>query len=101
VAQTFIADPDTGKNVAIIRDGEVFRDDTEGARIATVLGAYLYDLKGNLVGYLHRGQVIDASTQAMPVAFRRLLAGPLCGEKSPARAGAQTGQSARLGLGGN
>jgi hypothetical protein len=73
MTQDFIADPDTGRNVAVIRNGEVFRDDREGAKIATVLGAYLYDLKGNMVGYLHDGQVLDASTHSMPVAFRRLL----------------------------
>ena len=50
MAQDHIADPETGKIVAIIRNGEVFRDDTEGEKIATALGAYLYDLKGNLVG---------------------------------------------------
>lgn len=38
-------------------------------------GAYLYDLSGNLVGYLHSGQVIEVSTHSMPVAFRRLLDG--------------------------
>lgn len=75
MVQDFIADPETGRNVAIIRKGEVFRDDKDGAKIATVLGAYLYDLKGNMVGYLHEGQVIDASTHSMPIAFRNLLEG--------------------------
>ena len=70
MARSFIADPETGKNIAIIRDGEVFRDDTEGAKIATVLGAYLYDLKGNLVGYLHDRQVIELDGQ--PVLANRL-----------------------------
>jgi hypothetical protein len=64
---------ETAENVAIIRDGEVFRDDAEAEKIATVLGAYLYDLKGNMVGYLHEGHVIDATTHSMPFAFRKLL----------------------------
>jgi hypothetical protein len=32
----FIADPDTCKNVAIIRDGAVFRDAKDGTKIAIV-----------------------------------------------------------------
>jgi hypothetical protein len=32
----YIVDPETGKNVAVIRHGEVFRRDKEGVRIATV-----------------------------------------------------------------
>jgi hypothetical protein len=46
MAQDLIADQDTGINVAIMRGGEVFRDDREGARIAIVLNDYLYDLNG-------------------------------------------------------
>ena len=45
--QGYIVDPDTGKVVAVIRHGEVFRDDKDGAKIATVLNANLYDLSGN------------------------------------------------------
>ena len=45
--QGYIVDPDTGKVIAAIRHGEVFRDDKEGAKIATVLNANLYDLSGN------------------------------------------------------
>jgi hypothetical protein len=38
----YIVDPETGKNVAVIRNGEVFRDDKEGvARIAIVVNADL------------------------------------------------------------
>jgi hypothetical protein len=33
--QGYIVDPETGKVVAVIRHGEVFRDDEEGAKIAT------------------------------------------------------------------
>ena len=36
--QGYIVDPETGKVVAVIRHGEVFRDGKEGAKIATVLG---------------------------------------------------------------
>jgi hypothetical protein len=75
MAQDFICDPETGNNVAVIRDGEIFRDDGEGTKIATVLGAYLYDLKGNLVGHLQGRNVTDATTSSMPIAFRELLEG--------------------------
>jgi hypothetical protein len=70
-----IIDPETGKNVAVIRHGEVFRDDKEGARIAIVLNANLYDLSGNLVGRLDGQHVIDVRTWSMPIAFRNLLEG--------------------------
>ena len=73
MAQDFICNPDTGEIVAIIRGGEVFRDDGEGARIATVLGTYIYDLKGNLIGHLQGRSVTDARTRSMPIAFRELL----------------------------
>jgi hypothetical protein len=75
MAQDFICDPETGKIVAVIRDGGVFRDDSEGAKIAIVLGTHLYDLKGNLVGHLQGRNVTDAATQSMPIAFRNLLEG--------------------------
>ena len=71
----YIIDPDTGKIVAVIRNGEVFRDDKEGARIAIVLNANLYDLGGNLVGRLDGQRVIDVRTWSMPIAFRNLLEG--------------------------
>jgi hypothetical protein len=71
----YIVDPDTGKNVAVIRHGEVFRDDKEGAKIATVLNAILYDLSGNLVGHLDGRHAIDVRTWSMPIAFRNLLEG--------------------------
>ena len=69
----YIVDPESGKNVAVIRHGEVFRDDKEGARIAIVLNANLYDLNGNLLGRLDGQQVIDVRTWSMPIAFRNLL----------------------------
>ena len=75
MAHDFICDPETGEIVAIIRAGEVFRDDGDEAKIATVLGAYLYDLKGNLLGHLQGRSVTDATTQSMPNAFRELLEG--------------------------
>ena len=71
----YIIDPETGKNVAVIRHGEVFRDGKEGARIAIVLNANLYDLSGNLVGRLDGEHVIDVRTWSMPIAFRNLLEG--------------------------
>jgi hypothetical protein len=67
MAQDLIADQDTGKNVAIMRGGEVFRDDTEGARVAIVLHDYLYDLNGVLVGHLKGRHVVDANTRSMPI----------------------------------
>ena len=75
LARDVILDPETRKSVAVIRNGQVFRDEEEGAKIATVIGSYLYDLSGNLVGYLHGGQVIDPIPQSMPIAFRNLLRG--------------------------
>ena len=75
MAQDLIADQDTGKNVAIMRGGEVFRDDREGARIATVLNDYLYDLNGILVGHLNGRHVVDANAGSMPIGFRKLLEG--------------------------
>jgi hypothetical protein len=60
MAQDLIADQDIGKNVAIMRGGEVFRDDTEGAGVAIVLNDYLYDLNGVL---------------STPIGFRKLLEG--------------------------
>jgi hypothetical protein len=63
----YIVDPETGKNVAVIRHGEVFRDDKVGARIAIVLNANLYDLSGNLVGRLDGQHVIDVRTWSMPI----------------------------------
>ena len=75
MAQNLIADQDTGKNVAIMRGGEVFRDDRERARIAIVLNDYLYDLNGVLVGRLKGRHVIDANTRSTPIGFRKLLEG--------------------------
>ena len=85
MAQDFICDPETGEIVAILRGGEVFRDDGEGARIATVLGTYIYDLKGNLIGHLQGRSVTDARTRSMPIAFRELLEGDSLGKKKPAQ----------------
>jgi hypothetical protein len=68
----YIVDPDTGKIVAVIRHGEVFRNDEEGARIATVLNANLYDLMGNFIGRLDDQHTIDVRTWSMPIEFRNL-----------------------------
>jgi hypothetical protein len=69
MVQNFIADPETGKNVATIRDGEVFRDDEKQAKIVTVRGNNLYDLDGNFLCRL------DAGGRALPPAFKKLLEG--------------------------
>ena len=45
-AQDVIFDPETRKSVAVIRNGAVFRDDKEGARIAYLVGSSLYDPNG-------------------------------------------------------
>jgi hypothetical protein len=93
----YIIDPETGKNVAVIRHGEVFRDDKEGARIAIVLNANLYDLSGNLVGRLDGQHVIDVRTWSMPIAFRNLLEGNCSrrhGQIAPSRR-APAGEKAR------
>jgi hypothetical protein len=71
--QGYIVDPETGKVVAVIRHGEVFRDDEEGAKIATVVNAYLYDLSGNFVGRLDGPHAIDVRTWSMPIAVRNFL----------------------------
>jgi hypothetical protein len=73
--QGYIVDPETGKVVAVIRNGEVFRDDEEGAKIATVVNANLYDLRGNWVGRLDGPHAIDVRTWSMPIAGRNLLEG--------------------------
>jgi hypothetical protein len=70
-----IVDQETGKIVATMRGGEVFRHDGEGARIAIVLNDYLYDLHGGLIGHLKGRHVIDANTRSMPIEFRKLLEG--------------------------
>ena len=59
--QGYIIDPETGKVVAEIRNGEVFLEDKDGAKIATILNANLYDLDGNLVGRLDGPHAIDVS----------------------------------------
>jgi hypothetical protein len=69
MVQNFIADPETGKNVATIRDGEVFRDDEKQAKIATVRGSDLYDLDGKFLCRL------DAGARALSPAFKKLLEG--------------------------
>ena len=73
--QGYIVDPESGKVVAVIRHGEVFRDGKEGAKIATVLNANLYDLSGNLVGRLDGPHAIDVRTWSLPIAVRNLLEG--------------------------
>ena len=82
--QGYIVDPESGKVVAVIRHGEVFREDKEGAKIATVLNANLYDLSGNLVGRLDGPHAIDVRTWSMPIAVRNLLEGETAHHPVPA-----------------
>jgi len=69
LAQNVILDPETRKSVAVIRNGQVFRDDQEGAQIATVVASSLYDLEGYLIGNLHAGRVNEPSTESIRIAF--------------------------------
>jgi hypothetical protein len=68
-AQNFIFDREARQYVAFIRNGEVFRGNQEGARIAVLVGSNLYDLRGNFWGRL------DGCTRYMPSGFRELLEG--------------------------
>jgi hypothetical protein len=66
-AENFIFDSETRKNVAVIRNGAVFRDNKEGARIAYLIGSSLYDLNGNFLGRL------DGCARSFPIGLRKLL----------------------------
>jgi hypothetical protein len=70
-ARSFIFDPETRKVVALIRNGQVFRDDEEGAKVAYLVGSNLYDLSGNFLGRL------SASEPVLPIGLRTLLQGEL------------------------
>jgi hypothetical protein len=69
-AQDVILDAKTRKIVAIVRNGEVLRDD-DGEKIAVFVGSNLYDLDGNFLGRL------DGCTRYLPmaltIALRKLL----------------------------
>src|ERR1700733_6146381 len=65
-AQDVILDPDTGKILAVVRNGGVWRD---GARIAVLIGAQMYDLNGNLLGKLAAG------AGSLPISFKNLVEG--------------------------
>ena len=65
-AQDVILDPDTGKILAIVRNGGVWRD---GVKIAVLVGAQMYDLNGNLLGKLAAG--------TLPISFKNLVEGKL------------------------
>jgi hypothetical protein len=67
-AQDVIHDPDTAKIVAVVRNGGVWRD---GARIAVLVGAQMYDLNGNLLGKLAAG------AGSLPISFKNLVEGKL------------------------
>jgi hypothetical protein len=65
-AQDVILDPDTTKIVAVVRNGGVWRD---GAKIAVLVGAQIYDLNGNLLGKLAAG------AGSLPMSFKKLVEG--------------------------
>jgi hypothetical protein len=65
-AQNVILDPDTAKIVAVVRNRGVWRD---GARIAVLVGAHMYDLNGNLLGKLAAG------AGSLPISFKNLVEG--------------------------
>jgi hypothetical protein len=65
-AQDVIFDPDTAKVLAVVRNGAVWRD---GAKIAVLVGAQMYDLNGNLLGKLARG------SGSLPISFKNLVEG--------------------------
>ena len=89
-SRDFILDPKTRKVVAIIRNGEVFRDD-DGVRIAVFVGSNLYDLTGNFLGRL------DGCTRSLPIALRKLLEGSSAAY-SPSPVLARPRTAASLGL---
>ena len=82
--QGYIVDPESGKVVAVIRHGEVFREDKDGVKIASVVNANLYDLSGNLIGRLDGPHAIDVRTWSMPIAVRNLLEGETAHHPVPA-----------------
>jgi hypothetical protein len=77
----FIVDRLTGKNVANIRYGVVYRDDSEGAKVATVRDGKVYDLEGMCVGYLNGTNVTGSP---MPDTFAKLLNARVAAQPKPA-----------------
>jgi hypothetical protein len=75
-AQDVILDPDTGKILAVVRNGGVWRD---GARIAVLVGAQMYDLNGNLLGKLAAG------AGSLPISFKNLVEGKSAHVERPSR----------------
>jgi hypothetical protein len=65
-AQDVILDPDTGKILAVVRNGGVWRD---GTKIAVLVRGHIYDLNGYLLGTLAAG---DGS---LPISFKNLVEG--------------------------
>ena len=65
-AHDVIFDPETAKVVAVVRNGGVWRD---GAKIAVLVGAQMYDLNGNLLGKLVAG------AGSLPISFKNLVEG--------------------------
>jgi hypothetical protein len=56
-AQDVIVDPDTAKILAVVRNGGVWRN---GARIAVLVGAHMYDLNGKSARQTRRGRWVFA-----------------------------------------
>ena len=65
-AHDVIFDPETAKVVAVVGNGGVWRD---GAKIAVLVGAQMYDLDGNLLGKLAAG------AGSLPISFKNLVEG--------------------------
>jgi hypothetical protein len=79
-AQDVILDPDTAEILAVVRNGGVWRD---GAKIAVLVGAHMYDLNGNLLGKLAAG------AGSLPMSFKNLIRG----KSAPRRARPSRGHS--------
>ena len=73
MGKDFIYDQDTGKSIAFIQNGEVFRNDREEAKIGTVRSGSICDLEGNLVVPLDGDLVTGLRTGLLPASFRKLL----------------------------
>jgi hypothetical protein len=69
----YIYDKESGRCVAYIRDGEVFTDEQVARKIGTVSGTAIYNLNGEIVGYLDGLNVTGHSGQSLPKEFLKLL----------------------------
>jgi hypothetical protein len=69
----FIFDQETGKCIAFIRDGEVFRDTSEEVKVGTIRSGSICDLEGNLIVRLGGDPLTGFRTGSLPVSLRKLL----------------------------